>query len=287
MNKETLVEIQEKTGIRPKSIMSVGGGSISEAFIITTATEKLFLKFHKDVLAYDMFEKEGQGLRVIQETNTIATPKIHFVNQAFQGAYLIMDYIETKPASSKDHALLGSQLAELHHNSISYFGLDHVNFIGPIKQMNTPFDDWTDFYIENRIYPQLELAVQNGFIASEEIMSKEKLKTTCSHYFNEIQPALLHGDLWSGNYIIAKDGTPYLIDPALYYGHSEVDIAMTKLFGGFDTEFYKAYYEIQPQPEHPQAYQDLYQLYYLLVHLNLFGSSYYSGVKRILDRYFI
>ena len=153
--------------------------------------------------------------------------------------------------------------------------------------MNTPFDDWTDFYIENRIYPQLELALLNGFIASEEIISKEKLKTVCSFYFNKIQPALLHGDLWSGNYIIAKDGTPYLIDPALYYGHSEVDIAMTKLFGVFDTEFYKAYYEIQPKPEHPQAYQDLYQLYYLLVHLNLFGSSYYSGVKRILDRYFI
>ena len=112
------------------------------------------------------------------------------------------------------------------------------------------------------------------------------MQAICQELFAEISPTLLHGDLWSGNYLISTEGRPYLIDPAVYYGHREVDIAMTKLFGGFGADFYAAYWEHFSRDSNETARNDLYQLYYLLVHLNLFGASYYNSVKGILGCYF-
>ena len=144
-----------------------------------------------------------------------------------------------------------------------------------------------DFYIDERLLPQFDLAQSKGLLRSNEIPDKEIMKGNLNDLIKVVKPSLLHGDLWGGNFLIGKDGTPYLIDPAVYYGHHEVDIAMSKLFGGFGSAFYSAYYEVFPESSRINDRIEIYQLYYLLVHLNIFGSSYYGSVKQILNKYFV
>ncbi|MFL1011187.1 fructosamine kinase family protein [Flavisericum labens] len=177
-------------------------------------------------------------------------------------------------------------MAKLHQCHSRNFGLDHNNFIGNLLQSNTEHKTWGNFYIYERLLPQLKLTKSKNLLHSNEIPPTETMVKSLSSLFRNIKPSLLHGDLWSGNYLISSDGTPYLIDPAVYYGHSEVDIAMTKLFGGFGEDFYDAYVESIPFTSDTTARIEIYQLYYLLVHLNLFGRSYYDSVKSILIKYF-
>jgi fructosamine-3-kinase len=183
-------------------------------------------------------------------------------------------------------ALLGKQLANLHLNKSKTFGFNTDNFIGTLPQSNTTHHNWVDFYVEERLVPQLKIAIQRHLLTPAEVPDLSTMKLKTVDIFKYVQPSLLHGDLWSGNYLISKDGIPYLIDPAAYYGHSEVDIAMSLLFGGFDNSFYEAYHAVIPKETDTIARIELYQLYYLLVHLNLFGSSYYNSVKRITNKYF-
>ena len=183
--------------------------------------------------------------------------------------------------------LLGHHLAALHQPSAAdNFGGQTDNFIGNLPQSNTQQLNWSTFYVQERLLPQLEISRARQMLDPAEIPSLQKMLKRCSTIFPEVKPSLLHGDLWRGNYLISKNGSPYLIDPAIYFGHHEVDIAMSRLFGGFNSTFYDAYAEHFPQRIDDTALMNIYQLYYLLVHLNLFGSSYYSSVHRILKTYF-
>jgi fructosamine-3-kinase len=233
-----------------------------------------------------MFQQEAIALRIIAQTNTIKTPKVIDVASFENENYVLMEFIDSKTPSPQDQHLLGKQLAQLHQTSSNYFGFEFDNFIGSLPQNNNSHDNWTDFYIEERLAPQIKMAINKGSFLPSEAPSIQLMKSNTSKYFNTVKPSLLHGDLWSGNYLIASNGTPYLIDPATYYGHSEVDIAMSLLFGGFSNAFYETYHQIIPRDSYTETRIELYQLYYLLVHLNLFGSSYYNSVKRILNKYF-
>jgi fructosamine-3-kinase len=197
-----------------------------------------------------------------------------------------MEFIESKSPSNLDFKTLGSKLAELHQNTSDVFGLNKDNFIGSLFQSNKPNSSWVDFYLKERLLSQLQLAKQNHLLSEKECPSEKMISEKLENLFLNVKPSLLHGDLWSGNYLIAKDGTPFLIDPATYYGHSEVDIAMTKLFGGFGDDFYNAYYRNNTTDSKTASRIEIYQLYYLLVHLNLFGKSYYNSVHSILKRHF-
>ena len=268
------------------TIQSVSGGDISTAFLIQTRKNSYFIKVNSKPWALDMFKVEAKGLKAISNTNTIRTPEVIACDTFKNESFILMEYVESKSASSKDMELFGRQLAQLHEVTSDEFGFEVDNFIGSIHQYNKKHKTWNDFYTEERLNPQLELARSKGLLHDSEIPETELVKTTCFSYFKNIRPSLLHGDLWSGNYLIASGGTPYLIDPATYFGHSEVDIAMSKLFGGFGQSFYDSYHEIIPKDEFTKIRIELYQLYYLLVHLNLFGSSYYGSVKNILRKYF-
>lgn len=265
---------------------SVSGGDISESYKIITSKNCYFLKTNQSPNALLMFQAEAFGLQLIQNSNTIKTPAVLFCNTFKEYSFLILEYIESKSPSSLDFKNLGIKLAELHQTSAETFGLEQSNFIGSLNQSNTLNASWADFYIQERLLPQLQLAKKNGLLSESECPTEnsiiEKLQELC---FN-VKPSLLHGDLWSGNYLISKSGLPYLIDPAIYYGHHEVDIAMSKLFGGFGDDFYKAYYNVFPPELNTASRIEIYQLYYLLVHLNLFGKSYYSSVKGILKKHF-
>jgi fructosamine-3-kinase len=196
-----------------------------------------------------------------------------------------MEYIPSRSARPEDLARLGEQLAALHQCTADTFGWEHDNFIGSLPQPNRSRPDWPSFYARERLWPQLRMARRAGLLTIAETPELPAIEAVCRDLLPTARPALLHGDLWGGNYLIAHTGDPVLIDPATYYGHGEVDLAMSRLFGGFGPSFYAAYEAVRPTPAGGEDRNELYQLYYLLVHLNLFGSSYYSGVNRILRRW--
>lgn len=267
-------------------VQSVSGGDISKTYLLETPQQKYFLKVNSNNNALHMFNAEKTGLETIGNTNTIATPKV-FASGIFQNeAFLILEYIASKSPKSKDFENLGHQLAALHKYQSSDFGFFDDNFIGSLPQHNNKNTNWEKFYISQRLLPQIELALSKKLLEQNDVPDTKTMHKVCKDLFKEVSPSLLHGDLWSGNYLISSDGKPYLIDPAVYYGHSEVDIAMSKLFGGFGTSFYEAYHVSFPKTQEFDARIELYQLYYLLVHLNLFGKSYYNSVKQIFKSYF-
>ena len=269
-----------------KHVSAIHGGDISAAYKLKTARETYFLKANKAPNALKMFKTEAKGLQKINQSNCIKTPEVLGCNLFKNTAFLLLEFIDTKQPSAKDFENLGFQLAKLHLYSAELFGLDSNNFIGSLPQSNKQHSTWTDFYIKERLLPQLKLAQRKNLLLPNEIPSEDCLFTNLSAWFKNIKPALLHGDLWGGNYIISSTGTPYLIDPAIFFGHNEVDLAMTKLFGGFAPVFYKAYAEIIPFKNDASARMDIYQLYYLLVHLNIFGTSYHNSVISIIKKYF-
>ena len=280
--KELLLYLTQKIGYPILSWSPLSGGDISNVYLLETQAQKFVLKTNATSQALAMFQTEKAGLEAIARTKTIHTPPVFLIDKYQGTAFLLLAYIATKRPEASDFKRLGKALAQLHQVKHASFGWQQHNFIGSLSQTNNQHPNWLDFYIAERLLPQFHLAQQKQLLSSQEIPSKNSLLEKGNSLFKDIQPTLLHGDLWSGNFLIATDGTPYLIDPAVYYGHGEVDIAMARLFGGFSTDFYKAYYEFHPPKTDLTIRQDWYQLYYLLVHLNLFGRGYYSQIKRIL-----
>ncbi|HIA33337.1 MAG TPA: fructosamine kinase, partial [Candidatus Lambdaproteobacteria bacterium] len=234
------------------------------------------------------FESEARGLEELRKAGAVWVPEV-----VAQGPdYLLLEWIvEGKESTDSSMEELGFQFAKLHHFSGEIFGFPEDNYLGDSPQSNSPSKNgsanWPTFYVENRLQFQAVLAVKNGYTTPElqnllELLYK-KIPDLLSG--TEDKPSLLHGDLWCGNYLIDKNGRPWLIDPAVYYGHREADLAMTSLFGGFSKTFYSAYESAFPLvPGYPER-EPLYQLYHLLNHLNLFGTGYYRQVISILKRY--
>ncbi|NLO72165.1 MAG: fructosamine kinase family protein [Porphyromonadaceae bacterium] len=284
--KKLIDYISEKTNTEIIHFHPISGGDISAAYLIESEKRKFFLKVNSKSFAKEMFLAEQKGLQTIENTKTIAVPHVHLVDQSGGKSFLLIDFIENRRPNTKDYKHFGRDLAKLHSVTTEKFGFSSDNFIGSLPQSNTAHTDWAEFYWSERISPQLQFSKERESLNKDIIPTKETALKVFRQIFGEIKPSLLHGDLWGGNYLIATDGTPFLIDPAIYYGHSMVDIAMSQLFGGFDSEFYESYHEIIPKQTYNQEQIKLYQLYYLLVHLNLFGMSYRSSVVDILQRYF-
>lgn len=286
MLKDILPLLSEKLSDKIIASKPITGGDISSAFQLKTANGRFFLKVNSEPSALNMFHAEQIGLSTIEATGTIAVPKVYMIDKINDKSLILMDFIESKRAEPSDYAQFGAKLAELHKATDSVFGFSSNNFIGSLTQSNNKHAGWAQFYWHERIYPQLLLALENGLLNESEVPTKEGSIGLFNKYFVDIKPSLLHGDLWGGNYLISSDGTPFLIDPAVYYGHSMVDISMSQLFGSFGSEFYNTYHEVLPKSDNYKVEIDLYQFYYLLVHLNLFGRGYYSSVSNILKKYF-
>lgn len=286
MDKELLEHISTLLGVVLKKATPLSGGDVSEVYLLETVTDRFVCKVNT-LANSPLLHAEKIGLEVIAASNTIGVPKTYDCGEKGEKAFLVMEFIESRTATTSDMSSLGHQLATLHMSGeVTIFGGENDNYIGSLPQSNTTHNDWVSFYVHERLNPQLKTAVDNGQLLQNEIPSQEKLIERCKQLFPNITPSLLHGDLWSGNYLISHSGVPYLIDPAVYYGHYEVDLAMTKLFGGFGNSFYDAYNELVPLENGWKERQDIYQLYYLLVHLNMFGPSYKPSVLHILSTYF-
>ena len=262
------------------------GGCINSAGVVETNLGNMFIKWNDKKRYPGMFESEAKGLELLREPGVIKVPKPIFAGEAGSFSYLLMVYIGSSAKSDKFWFTLGQNLAALHHLSSGKFGLDHNNYIGSLNQENTQTDDWINFFINNRLQKQLDLAIQNGKIDKSLSMKFHELyKILPSMLPSNESPSLIHGDLWSGNLMTGSKGEPIIFDPAVYYGHREIELAMTRLFGGFHTEFYDSYNESFPLNPGLAERLTIYQLYPLLVHVNLFGGGYVSQVSHILNRF--
>jgi len=177
------------------------------------------------------------------------------------------------------------QIANLHRHTSNIFGLDHNNYIGSLNQSNKNHNNWIDFFREERLIFQIKMARDNGKIGNDIINMFDGFFLKLDEIFPVEPPALIHGDLWSGNYMVNKNGEPVIIDPAVYYGNREMDLGMTQLFGGFSAEFYKFYNDFFPLENGWKDRLDYCNLYPLMVHVNLFGGGYIQSVKSILKRF--
>jgi protein-ribulosamine 3-kinase len=260
-----------------------GGGSINESFRLEgTGGERYFLKLN-DAQYHPMFSAEAASLDAIAATNTLRVPQTITHGIAGEQSYLILEYLELRPHG--DAKQFGERLAALHQCRNKAFGFAQDNFIGTTPQPNSWKEDWISFWRVRRLGYQLELAARNG---NGEVLQRlgEKLMDALPAFFHGYtpQPSLLHGDLWNGNHGFLDDDTPVIFDPAAYYGDRECDIAMTELFGGYDTAFYAAYRATWPLDEGYSQRRDLYNLYHILNHANLFGGGYVRQAEGVMQR---
>ena len=261
----------------------VAGGCISSAVHLRTSRKSYFLKWDPRPLP-GLFRCEAAGLSLLRETHTVRIPElVGFADgQGSSPGYLLLEWIEPGRA---DHELtykaLGKDIARLHKSAGPAYGLGAHNYVGSSVQKGGWDSDWAQFYRERRLAPQIETAARAGLLPATLRVQLETITSNLDRWLGGIerQPALVHGDLWSGNVLCGPAGQPFLIDPAVYYADREVEIAYTHLFGSFPAEFYEAYQVEWPLPDGWQKRVPLYNLYHLLNHLNIFGRSYLGHVE--------
>lgn len=261
------------------------GGCINPGGKLITSRGAYFLKWNHSEKFKGMFEAERKGLQLLHRASAVRIPIVHGDGEDPDHAFILMEWIHSAPHNKAYWINLGRTLAALHKSRSPSFGLDHNNYMGSLPQYNQENDSWSKFFVEQRLEVQVAYAADRGHLDQSLIKQFEKLYKQINSLLPLQEPSLLHGDLWSGNVISDEQGNPCLIDPAVYYGHREVDLAMTRLFGGFDPSFYDAYKEVFPTLPGDLHRSDLYNLYPLLVHLNLFGPSYLSSIRSILKTF--
>lgn len=277
--------------LRIVSKRPVYGGDINESYRLSLSDgTSVFMKCNR-IANLSFFEAEAAGLEALGKIGTIGVPKALGLgtDQKQNISFLLMEYLETAPKCSQYWEVFGRELAALHqadcHSFVQLsFGFQSDNYIGATLQINTPQKDWLTFFRECRLLPQMKMA--EGYLNSQ---LRKKCRNLLDHLDSILLepefPSLIHGDLWSGNAVCGPDGKAWILDPAVYVGHFEAELAMTELFGGYPPSFYGAYREINPVDNGYRDRRDLYNLYHMLNHLNLFGGSYLSAVQRILNRY--
>lgn len=281
MNRKKLEEI---IGEKLSGMSSVGGGCIANSQVITTQSGKKY--FLKQGFSNGMFQNEANGLKELAKPKAIRVPEVIDIGED----YLILEHIEQGPRKAGFFEEFGRSFAVMHKFSSDQFGFFEDNFIGSTPQKNIPSpeeaNNWAKFYWNKRLAFQLKLAEENGYADQKMVQLFSRLEKIYESIIegSEEPPALMHGDLWGGNYMSDQNGNPVLIDPAVYYGHREADLAMTKLFGGFSNAFYRAYNETWPLKDGADKREPLYLLYHVMNHLNLFGTGYYGQAISLLEK---
>jgi protein-ribulosamine 3-kinase len=262
----------------------VSGGSINQCSGFETASGPIFVK-HGGANCLPVFEAEAAGLAELARAKALRVPNVLSVSIEGETAFLVLEWIDLLPAKARSEQLLGERLALQHHVTRDRFGWDRDNTIGSTPQSNRPCAQWLEFFREQRLLPQLEMARQNG-AASDVIDRGRQLCERLHVFFDNYQPvpSLLHGDLWGGNWGADDNGEPVLFDPSVYFGDREADLAMTRLFGGFGPAFYAAYQSAWPLQAGAEISVTLYNLYHVLNHFNLFGSGYLRQAQGMIQR---
>ncbi len=278
--------ISQATGeaFMPNVRQGVGGGCINNSEVLEGGGRRYFVKSN-EAERLDMFEAEAAGLVEIAASNSVRVPRPICTGRHGGQSFLVLEYLEIGGGGGKTDAQLGRQLAAMHHATRTCFGWQRDNTIGSTPQINSEETDWIVFYREHRLRYQLKLAAENGYRGSLQTQG-EQLLERLPMFFSAYTPppSLLHGDLWGGNHAAITDGAPVIFDPAVYYGDREADLAMTELFGGFGAGFYSAYRAAWPLDPGYRVRKDLYNLYHVLNHLNLFGGGYRGQAEPLIGR---
>lgn len=256
----------------------IGGGDVNQAYRVTDGKQDYFLKYHPQMSA-DFFQAEVDGLTELSAT--VRVPKVYQHGSFTDEAFLLLEWIEPGEGDQKD---LAHELSKVHQIKANQFGYKRNNFMGLLPQINKRSNDWWNFYFSNRLEVQIKIANGRNHWTTRREKNYQLFKEWVYKKWGTMsfEPTLLHGDFWSGNTFFDTHGQPVFIDPAVSYGHREMDLAMSQLFGGFRQEFIDSYQEISPMRTGWQDRLTIYQLYYLLVHLNMFGESYGEAVDRVL-----
>jgi fructosamine-3-kinase len=259
----------------------IAGGDICEAYQLVTASGQIyFAKFHNGVFAKQMFEAESLGLSMIRDSGFI-TPQVILSTKH----YLVLEWIDTYEHTTVNWENFGERLTLLHSENNTQFGCKLDGYIGPVLQNNAWTDDFYAFYINQRIDPLFKSCYSQKLLLQKDYKYYESIVSKIERLIPDEQPVLIHGDLWSGNYLIKQNGLAVLIDPASSYNHRGFDLGMMRLFGGFSDILFSSYKERLPISNELMESLDLFQLYYLLIHLKLFGNAYYHSVSSILQKY--
>ena len=275
-----------------RSARAVGGGCIHHALAVETDRGPVFLKWDRGE-AGSGFGAEARGLDALREAaaedGLLAVPEVLDARDASEGTeggapgWLALEFLPPSPPAPDHDRRLGRGLALLHRREAPAFGWPEANRIGPLPQPNPSAPTWPDFWADARLTPQIRATRDEGGLEAGDVALLERVVEAVPVALAkvaEVAPQLVHGDLWSGNVHPGPDGRPVLVDPAAYHGHGEVDLAMARLFGGFGVDFFAAYREVLPGPDgFDEVRCPLYQLYWLLVHVRLFGRGYLGRTR--------
>jgi fructosamine-3-kinase len=261
----------------------VGGGSINACFRWGSSGSPLFVKI-ATADGLDMFAAEAAGLEELRAADAVRVPRVLAVGADDRHAFIALEWLDLRDPSPHAERELGIRLARQHRITAPQFGWHRNGTIGATHQDNTPSGEWLAFWRDRRLGAQFSLARRQGYGRLAE--RGARLLGVLDGFFSGYRPtpALLHGDLWSGNWAADANGLPVIFDPAVYYGDRETDLAMTRLFGGFGRAFYSAYEAEQPPASGASMRGRLYNLYHVLNHLNMFGDAYLGQSLAIIDR---
>ncbi len=286
--------IFQKPGLQISSLQfhTIGGGCINDTYQVTiNHNTRFFLKLNSVTSYPALFEKEKTGLEFLWKQKIIRVPSVIAYEIIDDDQILLLEWIENGIQTGGFWKQFGEKLAMLHKqtwlngNQQTVFGFTENNYIGALLQLNNQQDDWIEFFIHCRLQPQIKMAEEKRLLQTKHLSAFENLFTKLTGIFNYENSSLLHGDLWAGNFVCAKNAEPVLIDPAVYFGHRSMDLAMTTLFGGFDKVFYESYNYHFRFPANYSEQWEICNLYPLLVHLNLFGRGYLSQVENTLRKF--
>jgi len=266
------------------SIEHIGGGSINNTLKVKLQDKYCFCKVNSAKHFPLLFEKEQNGLEALRKLSLIKVPEVYdcFIENDLQ--VLVLEWFNPGPRTPQFWKRFGEQLAGLHSVHSDQFGWTENNYMGSVDQLNDWHSSWPEFFWNQRLQPLIDKCLKANLLSSKNIQQFERLYKYLPEIFPPVQPSFVHGDLWSGNFLCTTNEEPVLIDPAVYFGHPSVDIGMTTLFGGFDPIFYEAYNYMLPFPSNYQQQWEICNLYPLLIHLYLFGSSYLSSIESILKK---
>lgn len=276
--------LKEKLNTSSLDLHPIGGGSINETFKITAGPSSYFLKLNSASKFPHLFQKEARGLRLLEKQKCIRTARVIDIIENGQ-QLLLLDWIEPGERNNSFWKSFGEQLAALHHKTNDLFGLEEDNYMGSVHQNNSWEKDWKTFFIHKRLEPLVNECLKKGLLNPAQKAGFERIYERLEEIIEPEAPALIHGDLWNGNFMCDSMAAPVLIDPAVYYGHRSMDIGMSRLFGGFARPFYEAYHHHFPLPTNYEEQCEISNLYPLLIHLLLFGRSYLYDIEKNLKRF--
>ncbi|NEN24794.1 fructosamine kinase family protein [Cryomorpha ignava] len=287
LNTDWLKAIRENLGdsVSIKNVGIVGGGSINDARKVETSHGTFFAKINEEKEYPGMFEAEARGLDFLLEHSDFQIPKPIGTGVSDEIQWILMEYIDHASKKPDFWEKFGVKLAKMHRSTHEKFGFESDNYIGNLPQYNSYKTTWAEFFAENRIAPQLKMAKDQGYASDQMVKLLEKVISRSDKYFPVEPPAAIHGDLWTGNFATNKMGEATIFDPSAYFGHREMDIAMSKLFGGFDAKFYDAYNEEYPLEKGWEERLQIADLYPLLAHLNIFGGTYAYQIMTLLRKH--